>query len=70
MDAKLFDRLSDYCERSGQTKTVAIERALAMYIDDYDNKMEMLASMVVDRKLYGYNRHTATENNTFLPIAK
>ncbi len=50
MDAKLFDRLTDYCERSGQTKTVAVERALSMFIDDYDAKMEMLASMVADRK--------------------
>ena len=46
MDRELFDRLSDYCERSGQTKTTAIERALSMYIDDYDRKMEILASAI------------------------
>lgn len=38
MDIDLYDRLNDYCERSGQSKTTAIERALAMYIDDYDEK--------------------------------
>ncbi len=42
----------------------------SFYAEVKDNKMEMLASMVADRKLYGYNRHTATEDNTFLPIAK
>ena len=45
MDKELFDRLGDYCERSGQTKTIAIERALGMYIDDYDHKMELLESL-------------------------
>ena len=49
MDSTLFDRLSDYCERSGQTKTVAVERALSMFIDDYDKKMEMLASIEADK---------------------
>ena len=45
MDSALFDRLTDYCDRSGQTKTVAIERALGMFIDDYDKKMELLAEI-------------------------
>lgn len=49
MDATLFDRLSDYCDRSGQTKTVAVERALSMFIDDYDKKMEMLATMEAEK---------------------
>ncbi|MCQ2438633.1 MAG: ribbon-helix-helix protein, CopG family [Oscillospiraceae bacterium] len=38
MDIDLYERLNDYCERSGQSKTTAIERALAMFIDDYDEK--------------------------------
>lgn len=50
MDSDLFDRLSDYCERSGQTKTVAVERALAMFIDDYDEKMKLLASIEAQQK--------------------
>lgn len=45
MDAALFERLCDYCDRSGQSKTTAVERALAMFIDDYDKKMELLASI-------------------------
>ncbi len=50
MDRELFDRLSDYCERSGQTKTTAIERALSMYIDDYDRKMDILATAMETEK--------------------
>lgn len=42
IDTQLFNRLNDYCARSGQTKTTAVERALEMFIDDYDNKMKKL----------------------------
>lgn len=35
MDKTLYDRLNEFCEVSGQPKTVAIERALAAYIDSY-----------------------------------
>lgn len=50
MDAALFDRLCDYCERSGQSKTTAVERALTMFIDDYDAKMKLLASLETKHK--------------------
>lgn len=50
MDSTLFDRLCNYCDRSGQSKTTAVERALAMYIDDYDKKMELLASIETGQK--------------------
>jgi metal-responsive CopG/Arc/MetJ family transcriptional regulator len=40
LDKDLFDRLNEFCERSGQSKTGAIERALKAYIDDYDTMME------------------------------
>ena len=45
LESSLFDRLSSFCERSGQSKTGAVERALEMYIDDYDKKMELLAQI-------------------------
>lgn len=35
--------LEQYCEDSGQTKTVAVERALTMFIEDYYYKKEKLA---------------------------
>ncbi len=40
MEQDLFDRMEDFCERSGQPKTTAIERALTEYIDAYDKLME------------------------------
>lgn len=42
MDKLTFDRLNDYCEASGQSKTVAIERAVNKYIDEYDKRMQRL----------------------------
>ena len=45
MDAAVYDRLDEYIQESGQSKTVAIERALTMFIDDYDKKMAILQSM-------------------------
>lgn len=37
---ELFDRLNDFCDRSGLSKTVAIERALTEYINAYDKLMK------------------------------
>ena len=42
MDKQTFERLDKFCEDSGQTKTLAMERAINMYIDDYDKKMAMI----------------------------
>ena len=42
MDKTTYDRLTDYCEDSGQSKTIAIERAINMYIDEYERKMSIL----------------------------
>ena len=36
----IADRLSDFCEKSGQSKTTAIERAIVAYIDSYDAMIE------------------------------
>ena len=43
MDQEVYDRLDRYCERSGQTKTTAIERSIEFFIDDYDRKMSLIA---------------------------
>lgn len=43
MEHGIFDRMENFCERSGQPKTVAIERALAEYIDKYDQERKLLA---------------------------
>lgn len=38
----ISDRLESFCEESGQNKTVAVERALTAYMDDYDQKQMLL----------------------------
>lgn len=40
MEKQTYDRLAEFCEESGQPKTVAIERAVNLYIDEYKKKME------------------------------
>lgn len=42
MEKTTFDRLEQFCKASGQTKTTAVERALEMYIDDYEEKRRKL----------------------------
>lgn len=40
MEKQTYDRLVKFCEKSGQPKTIAIERAVNLYIDEYNKKME------------------------------
>ena len=42
MEQTVFDRLCCYCEQSGQTKTVAIERAVMRYIDEYEKQQSLI----------------------------
>lgn len=46
MDIDVYERLEAYCEKSGQSKTLAIERAVNMFIDDYNQKMQTIESIV------------------------
>ena len=45
IEESISDRLNDYCEKSGQTKTVAIERALTMFMDNYDERERLLKDL-------------------------
>ena len=42
IEQNIFDRLNQFCNDSGQSKTVAIERVLQMYMDDYDKKQTII----------------------------
>ncbi len=42
MDTPTFERLEDYCRLSGQTKTIAIERAVNQFIDEYEEQIQKL----------------------------
>ena len=39
MQKEIFEKLCQFCEDSGQSKMIAVERALEVYIDDYYKKM-------------------------------
>lgn len=44
LDAGICERLTRFCEESGQSKTTAVERAIMMYISDYEEKQRKLQS--------------------------
>ena len=43
LSTAVYERLEKFCEESGQSKTVAVERAITMYIDDYDEKQAFIS---------------------------
>ena len=40
IEREVYEKLETYCEEVGQTKTVAIERILTKYLDNYFNVSE------------------------------
>lgn len=42
IESPIYDRLVEFCDNAGQTKTVAVERALTAYLDEYDKKQKIL----------------------------
>ena len=39
MDKSVYNKLSEFCNLTGQMKTVAVERALLMYMESYEKNM-------------------------------
>ena len=42
IDTTIYKKLEDYCNDAGQTKTVAVERALMLYLEEYAEKQRKL----------------------------
>ncbi len=42
MELGTYKRLAAYCEQVGQAKTVAIERAINRYIDEYEENEKLI----------------------------
>lgn len=42
IETPIYERLEKLCEDAGQTKTVAVERALNAYLDEYEEKQRIL----------------------------
>ena len=45
IDKPIYERLVQLCEDAGQTKTIAVERALLLYMEDYEKKQTKLREM-------------------------
>jgi len=45
IEAAIYDNLEQFCDEAGQTKTVAVERALMDYLDSYAKKQQMLRNL-------------------------
>lgn len=43
----VYNALTQFCDEAGQTKTVAVERALAEYLESYKKKQEILRTLEV-----------------------
>lgn len=42
IETSIYNKLEILCSEAGQTKTVAVERALKEYLDNFEKKQEML----------------------------
>ena len=45
IETPIYERLESLCADAGQTKTVAVERALTLYLDDYEEKQKKLREL-------------------------
>ena len=45
IETPIYERLEALCDDAGQTKTVAVERALSAYIADYEEKQKMIREL-------------------------
>lgn len=45
IETPIYERLEALCAEAGQTKTVAVERALTHYLNDYEEKQKKLQEL-------------------------
>lgn len=50
IETPIYERLEKLCDEAGQTKTIAVERALRAYLDEFDEKQKMLKEL--DAKMH------------------
>lgn len=41
----IYERLKAMCDDAGQSKTIAVERALTLYLDEYEKKQKKLKEL-------------------------
>ena len=47
IEKPIYERLEQVCADAGQTKTIAVERALNAYLDDYMEKQKKLKEIAI-----------------------
>jgi hypothetical protein len=45
IETPIYERLEAMCAAAGQSKTVAVERALTAYLDEYEEKEKVLKEL-------------------------
>ena len=45
IETSIYKRLEEMCDEAGQTKTVAVERELKKYFDEYDAKQKIMKEL-------------------------
>lgn len=45
IETPIYERLEKFSEEAGQSKTVAVERALMAYMDDFEEKQRLLKEL-------------------------
>lgn len=45
IEKSIYKELEIFCEEAGQTKTIAVERALVEYLEGYKKKQKILQSL-------------------------
>lgn len=48
IETTIYEKLEELCNEAGQSKTVAVERALTEYLENYQKKQEMLRTLEVN----------------------
>ena len=49
MATNIYDRMDKYCENTGVPKTAVIERAINMYLDNYEETQKQLEQLKQNR---------------------
>ena len=50
IETPIYERLENFCKDAGHTKTVAVERALISYFDEYEEMKKKLKELESKRK--------------------
>jgi hypothetical protein len=50
IETSIYEKLERLCEDAGQTKTVAVERALSEYLENYEKKQQLLRDFEKEKR--------------------